>query len=194
MGFTEPPIAPEALARVNVVGVSGGGKSTFARALAHRIGAPYIEMDALFWKPGWQESGDQEFFAKLGAALDRPRWVLDGNYRRTTSIKWANITAVVWLDYSFPRVAFQAVSRAINRALTGKELWPGTGNRESFRRMLSRESVLLWTLQTYSVRRRQYPALADDERLAHVAFVRLRSPKEARRFLDATGRGGGQLS
>jgi adenylate kinase family enzyme len=185
MGFARPPIPREALVRTNVVGVSGGGKSTFARALARRLRSPYVEMDALFWKPNWQQSSDEEFFAKIKAALDRPRWVLDGNYRRTTGLKWANVTAVIWLDYSFPRVASQAVSRAVSRAITGKELWPGTGNRESFRRMLSRDSVLLWTLQTYAVRRRQYPALAEDERFRHITFIRLTSPRESRRFLDS---------
>jgi adenylate kinase family enzyme len=188
MGFAEPPIPREALARTNVVGVSGGGKSTFARALASRLGAPYIEMDTLFWKPNWQQSSDEEFFEKIEVALDRPRWVLDGNYGRTKRVKWMNVTAIVWLDYSFPRVVFQAVKRALGRAITQRELWPGTGNRESFRRtFMSRDSVLLWTLQTYGRRRAEYPRMAEDQRLAHVTFVRLRSPRESRRFLESLG-------
>jgi hypothetical protein len=40
--------------RINVVGTSGSGKTTFARQLAARLDLPYYEMDALFWKPGWR--------------------------------------------------------------------------------------------------------------------------------------------
>jgi len=73
--------------KINVVGTSGSGKSTFSRTLATRLGYPYLEMDAMFWKPNWQESTDEEFFAKLNSALSQERWVLDGNYNRTVDIK-----------------------------------------------------------------------------------------------------------
>lgn len=35
--------------KINVVGTSGSGKSTFSRRLAAQLAIPYIEMDALFW-------------------------------------------------------------------------------------------------------------------------------------------------
>ncbi len=74
--------------RFNVVGSSGSGKSTLARAIAQALQLPYVELDALFWKPDWQESSDDEFLPKLAQALAGDEWVLDGNYSRTTSIKW----------------------------------------------------------------------------------------------------------
>ena len=46
--------------RFNVVGSSGSGKSTIARAIAQALQIPYVELDALFWKRGWQESPDDE--------------------------------------------------------------------------------------------------------------------------------------
>ena len=39
--------------RINVVGTSCSGKSTLARALAERLNAPYIELDAIFWDRDW---------------------------------------------------------------------------------------------------------------------------------------------
>ena len=47
--------------RINVVGTSGSGKSTFARELAELLKLLYYEMDQLFWKLDWQESSDDEF-------------------------------------------------------------------------------------------------------------------------------------
>jgi gluconate kinase len=37
--------------KVNVVGTSGSGKSTFSQQLARVLDCEYIEMDRLHWKP-----------------------------------------------------------------------------------------------------------------------------------------------
>ena len=72
--------------RINVVGTSASGKTTFSRKLAQKMGVAHIEMDALFWKSNWQESSNAEFFAKLEPHLQDKSWVLDGNYSRTTHL------------------------------------------------------------------------------------------------------------
>src|SRR5215510_10069151 len=69
--------------RINVVGTSGSGKSTFARELAELLNLPCYEMDQLFWKSDWHESSDNELFRKVHEVTSRSRWVLDGNYTRT---------------------------------------------------------------------------------------------------------------
>lgn len=170
--------------RINVVGTSGSGKSTFARQLARALDYPCLEMDALFWKPDWQESSDEEFFFKLEKTLARPTWVLDGNYKRSTPIKWAQVDTVIWLDYSFTRTLYQALKRAVHRASSKQELWPGTGNVETFGKLLlSRNSILLWTIKTYHTNRQRYQAIMQAPEFAHIRFVRLASPAQARQFI-----------
>lgn len=66
--------------RINVVGTSGCGKTTFAREFASLLQLPLYEMDQLFWKPGWQQPSDDEFLSKVREVTSKPRWVLDGNY------------------------------------------------------------------------------------------------------------------
>lgn len=174
------------LAKVNVVGTSGGGKSTFAKKLAAKLGHPVVEMDELFWLPNWTEPKEEVFFPKLAAALSRSKWVLDGNYDRTLSIKWKDVTAVVWIDYSFCRTILQAIRRALVRSIHRKELWPGTGNRESFRKsFLSRGSIIIWTLKTFHRNRERYEKRATDPRYTHIHFFRLKNPTEARKFLES---------
>ena len=178
----------EKLQRVNVVGTSASGKSSFSRALAARLGSPAIEMDALFWGPNWQQASDEVFFARVARALDRPNWVLDGNYDRTMPVKWAQVETVIWLDYSFSRTLFQSFKRATARVITGQELWPGTGNRESFRQtFFSKKSVILWMMQTYDGVKKRYRERMQDPAYAHIQFVHLRSPSEARAFLLSVG-------
>lgn len=171
--------------RINVVGTSGSGKSTFSRMLAGKLDYPYLEMDAIFWKPNWQESTDDEFFSNLSAKLAQDCWVLDGNYNRTVPIKWGRVDTVIWVDYSFPRTVYQAVKRAFIRSLTKQELWCKSGNVETFRKsFFSRDSVILWTLKTYKSNRKRYGEMFADPKFKHINFVRVTSPKMAKAYIN----------
>ncbi|MEA3349267.1 MAG: adenylate kinase [Chloroflexota bacterium] len=174
----------QSLLRVNVIGTSGVGKSTFANQLAEVLAIPYIEMDALYWLPNWEEPSDNDFFTILDEQLKRDAWVLDGNYSRTTAIKWGRVQTIIWLDYSFLRAIYQVVTRAFERSWTQSELWPHTGNRESFRKCLfSRDSIILWTLITYRRRRKNYTALMKNANYPNIDFLRFCSPKHSQAFL-----------
>ena len=166
--------------RFNVVGTSGCGKTTFARLLAAALQLQCIELDQVYWKANWTAPSDEELFSKLASALSAESWVLDGNYKRTTPIKWSRSVCVIWLDYSFPRVLRQAIRRALRRAWTKEEMWPGTNNRESFKNLFfSKDSIVLWTLKTFHSNRRKYKAMMTSESYQHVEFIRLRNPREA---------------
>ena len=174
--------------RLNVIGTSGSGKSTFATNLSQLLSIPYIQMDALYWKDQWQESDDEAFFSALEQALDQPHWILDGNYNRTRSIKWRHVDVIVWLDYGFVRTLYQAVTRAVRRAATQEPLW-GTDNIESFKKsFFSRDSIVVWTLKTFHGNRLRYTECMEDPNNAQIQFVRLRSPAAARRYASALHR------
>lgn len=170
--------------KINVIGTSGSGKTTFSRRLANTLEYPYIEMDKLFWGPNWYWPTDEEFFQKIRVALEAESWVLDGNYNRTLEIKWRNVDTVIWLDYSFSRTLFQAVKRALTRSLTKEEIWEGTGNRESFKKsFMSKDSIILWTIKTHSNVRQRYLDCMTDPKYAHIQFFRIKNPSEAEKFL-----------
>jgi adenylate kinase family enzyme len=171
--------------KINVIGTSGSGKTTFGKQLAETLSIPFIEMDALFWGPNWTPTDDEVFFSRLEKALEGDKWVLDGNYSRTTPLKLSRVDVVIWLDFSFPRTSFQAITRAIQRLLSNEELWPGTGNRESLRMLFSKDSIVLWTLTTYTRRRKRIHAMIKDPTLQHIRFHILHSPEEAESFLEA---------
>lgn len=171
--------------RINVVGTSGAGKSTFAKRLSVATGIPYVEMDKAFWKPNWTESSDEEFFQNLRKALEGHSWILDGNYTRTLAIKWEKVELVIWLDYSFPRTLTQAIIRAAKRAWSQEELWEGTGNRESFKNsFLSKKSIIWWTITTFHNVRKKYERYMTSPEFSHIQFLRLRSHTEANALLS----------
>jgi adenylate kinase family enzyme len=85
--------------RVLVMGCSGSGKSTFAMALAAKLGLPYVSIDALFWKPGWVEPDKAEFAAKVVAEAEKPSWVIDGNYKgHAGELRRGRADTVFWFD------------------------------------------------------------------------------------------------
>jgi ABC-type dipeptide/oligopeptide/nickel transport system ATPase component len=170
--------------RINVIGTSGSGKSTFSRKLAEALRVQYIEIDQIFWKENWRESDDEALFKALSNALESDSWVLDGNYSRTDVIKWARCDTVIWLDYSFFRTFCQVVLRSISRALTQKELWPGTGNRESFRRsFFSKDSIVLWMITNHKQNRVKYKKVLRSNDYPHITFLHMKSPYQANKII-----------
>jgi adenylate kinase family enzyme len=174
----------ESLERVIVVGTSCCGKTVFARRLAHALGSPHIELDALYWGPDWIPKPEAEFRRLTEVATATPRWVVDGNYGVVRDLLWPRATSVVWLNYRFPTVLGRALRRTIRRAVSRERLF--SGNRESFTRsFLSRDSILVWVLSTHGRRRRCYEALRTTRQFPRIHWLEFRRPREAEAFLEA---------
>ena len=107
------------------------------------------------------------------AACAAPAWVSCGNYARVRPIYLGRATHLVWLDYPRTVVMIRVLRRSFVRALTAEELWPGTGNRETFGRWLDREHPIRWAWDTYADRRRRYDEMFSDPALGHIARHRL---------------------
>jgi adenylate kinase family enzyme len=163
-----------------ITSASGDGGTTFSRELAARLGAPFHELDALFWRPGWTETPADEFRALMEPVVATEAWVIDGSYQSELGdLVFRNADLVVWLDLPMYVWLPRLLRRTVRRLVTREELW--NGNRESLRNFFARDSLLIFTLRWYRPRRRRYP-----ERLAPFRFVRLRTKAEVERFLRAS--------
>lgn len=168
--------------RIAVIGTSGSGKTTFSKRLADALSAPHIELDAINWGPGWRDlnSHDPERFRSLVAeALVSDTWVCDGNYATVRDLVFARAEGVVWLDPSKSRVMRQVITRSLLRAIRGDELWPGTGNRETFSRWLDKEHPIRWAFDTYQDRRNRYEQMFKDLAPQALSTWRVRTRKDA---------------
>ncbi len=168
-------------ARIVVVGTSGCGKTTFAAALAERLGVAHVELDALYWGPQWTPRPASDFEAAVQAATAGDAWVVDGNYSAVRERVWRRADTLFWLDFSFPRVYGRALRRTLWRVASRQELF--SGNRESLRSLLDPEGVPNWVLRSFWRRRRELPCLLGEARFAHLEPHRFRRPAEAERFL-----------
>jgi len=169
--------------RVVVIGTTGSGKTTLARAIARAIGVPHIELDALHWDAGWTEAPAELFRERVADAIGGERWVVDGNYSgKLGSMTYAAADTVVWLDYAFPRVFSRLFVRTMRRALRGEVLW--NGNRERLRdHFFTRDSLFLWAVKSHWRHRRTYAERFSGPAHADLHVVRVRRPAEAQAYL-----------
>jgi adenylate kinase family enzyme len=143
----------------------------------------HVELDALFWQPGWVETPAAEFRRRVESVLeDDAGWVADGNYRtRLGPIVLDRAELVVWVDPPLPVLLARLLRRTARRARTREQLW-GT-NVDTWRNaFLSRDSLLLFALRAHRRWRRRGREFA-----AAYPLVRLRSRRDVERFLADVG-------
>ena len=167
--------------RISVIGTSGSGKTTVASRTADALGVPHVELDALHWEPGWQEAPLEMFRERVGDATRGERWVVDGNYSKVRDIVWGRADTVLWLDYPFHTLFMRLLWRTLRRIIMRERLW--NDNRESLRMMLSRDSILLWAINSYPRRKIEFPGLMSDPEYTHIRFLRHRSSRETDEWL-----------
>jgi len=172
--------------RIVVDGPTGSGKSTLAQQAAERLGLTYVELDALYWQPGWRPAAYPDFQIDVQAALASADsgWIVDGNYRMVRDIIWPAAEMVVWLDYSLPVVFRRLLFRTARRVALGEELW--NGNRERLweqLRLWSEDSLFHWLFKSYRRQRREYPQLFARPEYAHLGVLRFASPRQAEAWL-----------
>lgn len=168
--------------RISVVGNTGSGKTTVARAIAAKLGFPDLELDSVFHQPDWQPMETEEFRRIVSEFTAAEAWVVDGNYSAVRDIVWARADTVIWLDPPRHRVMRQLMPRTLRRMATGAELW--NGNRERWRYLLRREeSILLYAWSNHRAVRAKFESAQADPENAHLTFVRLSTPEEAASLL-----------
>lgn len=142
--------------RVVVYGVTGSGKSTTAARLSGVTGIDWYSVDDLTWQPGWvmlPTAEQRRMFADICA---RDRWILDTAYSAWLDLPLARADVIIALDH--PRwVSFsQLVRRTVLRMVTGRTVC--NGNRETWRDIVSKDSILLWHGQSFARKRRRIRA------------------------------------
>jgi adenylate kinase family enzyme len=167
--------------RVLVDGMMGSGKSTFSRALAARTGLPVIHLDLHYWKPGWVRPSDNEWQERQRTLVAGDAWIIDGNYNETLPLRLERAETVVYLDTPWWLCASRAFARGLRKP--GGEMPEGCEDSRN-RRLRDEWSGVgrIWR------RRRSDPeqALSEISRYGtHTTVHLLRSPREAKEFLDA---------
>ena len=187
--------------RIVVIGSTSSGKSTLASQLAEKIGADFIELDALHWEPNWVEAPDEVFRERVQTAIrSQPRstsltaglsevergWVVAGNYSVVRDLVWSRAEAIIWLDYPLHIIFWRLLTRTIRRSIHQEELW--NGNRERFwahLKLWSEESLFHWLFKTYWRRKREIPILFTQAEFSRLKLIRFTYPQETAEWLES---------
>lgn len=84
--------------QILIIGNAGSGKTTFAKRLAERLDLPLIHLDRLYWCGDWAHLSRDEFDAVLQAELEKPQWIIDGNFNRTIPHRLQYCDTVFFFD------------------------------------------------------------------------------------------------
>ena len=103
--------------RVVVIGSGGSGKSTFSRQLGQVTGLPVVHLDRLYWHAGWVKTEREEWTAIVDREIERPEWIMDGNFGGTRAVRMAAADSIIMLD--LPRLT--CMYRIMKRRLTYRE-------------------------------------------------------------------------
>lgn len=129
--------------RILVLGKSGSGKTTVARNLSKLLNIPHLELDTIFWNPGWVKTPKDEMYKIVDEKLRTDgEWIVDGNYRFLADITWARAEMIVWLDYPLYVNLWRLFWRSLWRIVTREKVCGK--NVESGR-------ALLWPTVEYNI-------------------------------------------
>lgn len=168
--------------RVAVIGPGGAGKTTLAVELGEILGIDVVQLDRLFWRPGWIKTSDEECEAAQQAALAGDSWVTDSAAPRALRTRLEAADTIVFLDLPLWLCALRAVRRRVRtRGRTRTELAPGCVPARADRAAMR----YLRYVRGYRSGPR-LRILGELDRLsAERRIVTLRSPREIRQFVES---------
>jgi adenylate kinase family enzyme len=96
--------------RIAIVGATAVGKSTLAERLGALLGLPAYHLDALYWRPGWVRTSDEEWGELVRDLVARDRWIIDGGFTDSMRMRFEAADTLIFIDLP-RRVSFASVVR-----------------------------------------------------------------------------------
>ena len=171
-------------ARVLVYGVTGSGKSTAALALGSRTGLPVTLVDEITWLPGWVPVDGDVQRELIGDIVAGERWVLDSSYGAWLDLVLPRVQLVVGLDYPRWLSLARLVRRTVSRVVRQEPMC--NGNVETWRKVVARDSIIVWHFRSFARKRSRMRAWAADPQMPEVLLFR--RPRELEAWLEGLER------
>ena len=165
--------------RILIIGNAGAGKTTFAHKLAQKLNLPLVHLDKLYWHGEWQRLSNEEFDFLVQKELEKPEWIIDGNFNRTVSHRMKYCDTIFFFDFSTISCLWGITKRLIKNY--GKTRMDMGGN--CVERLDSNKAVLYRNVLNFNkVYRRAYYSLLNNSK--DVEVIVFKNRKQITRFLE----------
>ena len=166
--------------KVVVIGSGGSGKSTFSRRMGEITGLPVVHLDKLYWRPDWTPTPADEWAEIVAREIEKPEWIMDGNFGGTREMRLQAADTVILLDMPRWLCMYRILKRLIvYRKRRRPDMAEGCSERIDL-------EFLAWV---WNYRRRSRArALAEIKQLNGKRIVILNSRREVAEFLNDTAK------
>lgn len=159
--------------KILVIGSCGAGKTYFADILSNRLNRPVVHLDHLFWLPDWTPQNQDIFDQHLKAELEKPEWIIDGNYNRTLPLRLQFADTVIHLSYN----RWICLYRIVKRQFSQSPQAAGCSAKIDF--------SFLWYVFWKYPREHQKATKKLKEQNAHINWIEFKGPKETKKYISS---------
>ncbi len=165
--------------RILIIGNAGSGKTTFAKALARDLQLPIVHLDKLYWTGTWEHLRREEFDIALQAELEKPQWIIDGNFNRTIPHRLQYCDTVFFFDLPTLSCLAGITKRVLQNYGKSREDMGGDCKEYFDRQKLS---LYRNVLTFHKQHRKHYYSLLSGAKNANV--IVFKSHRQAKAFLE----------
>jgi len=99
--------------KILIIGISGAGKSTFAKKLSEKLTIQIIHLDQFFFEPGWIKVEKSLFEKKVLERIKTAQWIIDGNYTNSMELWIKDADTIFYFDFPVWRCLWSVICRRI---------------------------------------------------------------------------------
>jgi adenylate kinase family enzyme len=166
------------MTRVAVIGPGGAGKSRIASQLGEATRSRVVELDRLFWRPGWVETPAPEWEEIQRQELAQEPWVVEGLHDGTMHLWLEAADTIVFLDIP----SLVAIWRVSRRRLSGGDRSTAP---DGCKPAPAHRALIKFLLYQWDYRRKIRPEILSilDRWRGDAEIAVLRTPREVNAFL-----------
>ena len=101
--------------RIAIIGNCGSGKTALSKQLNTFFELPVYHLDDLFWETDWTPTESTVWKHKMDTLVSKDKWIIDGTFEDTLSLRLARADLVIFLDIPLWRCLWRVIVRDIKR-------------------------------------------------------------------------------